>query len=175
MQTLSFCGVSSTDKVLETIVLSNRQRAQPTMDRFLTRKRKPNESGEGSSESPISGKRSVINSQQSPENVEQDVQNPDQIDEDSSSSASTGGKRPATNTEPLPENVEQDKQKKSVSRKFHTEWENLYLVSEYKTKPICLICRHEFTQIKKFSFERHFNTTHIAFSQKYPESSKKND
>lgn len=107
------------------------------------------------------------------QNVEQDVQNPDQIDEDSSSSASTGGKRPATNTELLPENVEQDKQKKSVSRKFHTEWENLYLVSEYKTKPICLICRHEFTQIKKFSFERHFNTTHIAFSQKYPESSKK--
>ncbi|RYX83881.1 hypothetical protein EON73_03625 [bacterium] len=70
----------------------------------------------------------------------------------------------------VPKNVSKEQQK-STNRKFHEEWENQYLVSEYNDTVICLICRHNFTQIKKFSFERHFDTKHIKFKQEYPLSS----
>lgn len=71
----------------------------------------------------------------------------------------------------MPKNVVQGQQKPK-NRKFHEEWEDLYLVSDNNGKAICLICRNIFTQNKKYVFERHFNTNHSEFNEKYPLSSK---
>lgn len=87
-------------------------------------------------------------------------------------SATSSENRPVAEEQQLPQSVENEKPKSAV-RKFHVEWENQFLVTEYKRKAICLICRHSFTEFRKFLFERHFNTHHIVFDAKFPVSSKK--
>ena len=52
------------------------------------------------------------------------------------------------------------KKTKTAIRKFHAEWENLYFLSEYQSKAICFICRLDFTEFKKFSFEQKFSFYH---------------
>lgn len=108
---------------------------QSKMDRFLTKKRKVDES------------------------------------DGSESSVTTAEEHPVSNI-PSSKKTAQEKPKGAV-RKFHPEWENLFFVSEYKNKAICLICRHDFVQYKKFSFERHFKSIHSAIDTKYPALSKK--
>lgn len=71
----------------------------------------------------------------------------------------------------VPEQIGQ-MQTNQPNRKFRAEWEDLFFVSDYKGKAICLICRIDFTQNKKFTFERHFNKNHSHFNDKYPLSSK---
>lgn len=48
----------------------------------------------------------------------------------------------------------------------------MYFVCEYKNKPICLICRQDFTENKKYAFERHFNRNHSDINAKFKPSSK---
>lgn len=80
-----------------------------------------------------------------------------EIDESELSGATASETLPVTNTQQLPENDKKEKQKQA-NRKFHSEWENSYFVTEYKERAICLICRHDFGEFKKYRFDRHFNT-----------------
>lgn len=140
--TLSRC--SFVNKVATIVLCFNKNvfGAQLKMDRFLIKKRKVGSIDEG-----------------------------DEGDEGESSEATVSEKRAVTNTQQMPENVEQEKHRQS-NRKFHEEWENLYFVAEYNSRAVCLICRQDFTQFKKYSFDRHFKTTHSAIDEKFPASSK---
>lgn len=95
---------------------------------------------------------------------------PNEIDDGESSESTPREKRPVTNIHRLP--VENNKPKE-VNRKFHAEWENQFFVCEYKNNAICLICRHDFTDFRKYVFERHFKNKHSVIDANYPLSSKK--
>lgn len=95
-----------------------------------------------------------------------------EIDEGESSGASSGDKQPITNAQKVPESVDQEKQKQ-VNRKFHVEWEEQYFATEHKGKAICLICRHNYAQNKKYNFESHFNNNHREINEKFLPSSEK--
>lgn len=89
-------------------------------------------------------------------------------------SATSCENRPLAEERQLPESVQSETEKpKSVTRKFRAEWESQFFVSEYKDKAICLICRHDFTDFRKFAFERHFQSKHKATDEKFPATSKK--
>lgn len=99
----------------------------------------------------------------------------DEIDEGESSDVSAGElptSDPEENTQKSSGIVQQAKSKQA-NRKFHDEWETDFFVTEYKSNAICLLCRHEFTQFKKYGIERHFKTNHIAANEKWPLSSTK--
>lgn len=49
---------------------------------------------------------------------------------------------------------------KPVNRKFNLQWENDFFVTESNKKTICLVCRIEFSDNKKYSIERHFTSQH---------------
>lgn len=112
------------------------------MDRYITRKRKPDESG---------GNEASVGETSGP---------------------STSNERPETSTQKDSANVEEEKQKKKV-RKYNSEWEENYFVSEHKGKAICLICRHEFAENKKYNIESHFNKQHREYNEKFPPLSEK--
>lgn len=92
-----------------------------------------------------------------------------EISEDEASGSTSNSKNRPVN-KIVKENV--GKSEKQIIRKFHPEWEELFFVCEYKNKPICLICRHDFTENKKYAFERHFNRNHSDINAKFKPSSK---
>lgn len=102
------------------------------MDRFVIRKRKPDESG--------GGETSV----------------PGLFDSDQHTESSTR----------VTQNVQEDKQKKKI-RRYNSEWEENYFVSEHKGKSMCLICRHEFAENKKYNVESHFKNQHREMNEKF--------
>lgn len=51
-------------------------------------------------------------------------------------------------------------QPKTVARKFNSQWEYDYFATENKGKTLCLICRHEFSDNKKYTVDRHFTSQH---------------
>lgn len=122
------------------------------MDRFVSRKRKIAENDE----------REASSSNSNNENLPE-------IDERESSGSTSN-----IETHPVNRNVKENvaQSRKETQREFHAEWEELYFVSEHKNKAICLICRHNFTQNKKYTFERHFNGNHSEFNVKFSLSSK---
>lgn len=148
---------------------------QPKIDYFITKKRKVDQI-EGESDDVLTGElvasenESDTNTQKSSENAEQEEQKQsegaaaDKLS-DSENESVKSFQRLSKTTKPL-------KQKQS-NRKFHDDWQDLFFVTEYETKAMCLICRHEFGEFKKFSFERHFNTTHTAHNEKFPLGSQK--
>lgn len=97
----------------------------------------------------------------------------EESDEGESNSASDIDKHPKTTAEKVSEVVEQAKQKQA-NRKFRDEWESEYFVTEQNGRPICLICRkNDFSQLKKYNFERHFKSLHSEYDAKFPTSSEK--
>lgn len=125
------------------ICVENVYGSQLKMDQFVIRKRKQHEIDEG-----------------------------DSSQGDTSEGARSVENVLVTNTQQLPKKVDREKPKEYV-RKFRVEWEEQFLVSEYKEKAVCLICRHDFNEFRKFTVKRHFTTNHSTFDTKYPASSKK--
>ncbi|XP_055307221.1 zinc finger BED domain-containing protein 5-like [Sitodiplosis mosellana] len=95
---------------------------------------------------------------------------PDESDEGESSGVSSSDKRPSTSNQNVMESVEQQKKK---NRKFNSEWEENYFVTEHNGKAMCLICRHEFAENKKYNVESHFNKQHSEMNKKFLPSSEK--
>lgn len=94
---------------------------------------------------------------------------PNESDEGESSVASSDN-RPATSNQKVAESVEQQKKK---NRKVNSDWEENYFVTEHKGKAMCLICRHEFAENKKYNVESHFNKQHHEINEKFLASSEK--
>lgn len=107
------------------------------MERFVIRKRKPDESAGGETS----------------------------VDKTSVPGPSGSDQRTESSTR-VPQNVEEDKQKKKI-RKYNSEWEENYFVSEHKGKSMCLICRHEFADNKKYNVESHFKNQHSEMNVKF--------
>lgn len=63
--------------------------------------------------------------------------------------------------------------RKSVVRKFNSEWESDYFVIENNGKAICLVCRLEFSENRKFTIERHFTSQHSDINMKFLDSAKR--
>lgn len=81
-----------------------------------------------------------------------------------------GDKRPDSDKRP------ESEQQKKKNRKFNTEWEESYFVSEHKGKALCLICRHEFPENKKYNIELHFTKQHGKMNERFePFSEKRTD
>lgn len=89
--------------------------------------------------------------------------------EESNEGETSGDKNSGASTGKKAGNVEQEKQKKK-NRKFNTEWEERFFVSEHNGKGMCLICRHEFADNKKYNVETHFNKYHHTMNEKFPPS-----
>lgn len=64
-------------------------------------------------------------------------------------------------------------QPKTVARKFNSQWENDYFVIENKGKTLCLLCRHEFSENKKYTIDRHFTSKHGAKHTKFLDPDKR--
>lgn len=62
---------------------------------------------------------------------------------------------------------------KTVVRRFNLQWENDYFVTENKGKTLCLLCRHEFSDNKKYAIERHFTLKHSGEHTKFLDSTKR--
>lgn len=69
--------------------------------------------------------------------------------------------------------VESKLKHKSIKRKFNAEWENLFFVTESNDKSICLVCRKEFADNKKYTIERHFSNSHSEINTKFLSSEKR--
>lgn len=64
--------------------------------------------------------------------------------------------------------------RKSVVRKFNLQWESDYFATEHKGKTICLVCRIEFSDNKKYTIERHFTSQHGDKNTKFLDPTKRN-
>lgn len=69
--------------------------------------------------------------------------------------------------------IEQSKHKSA--RKFQSEWENDFFVTENNEKTICLICQIEFSDNKKYTIERHFNNQHGDKNRNFADPKKRAD
>lgn len=117
------------------------------MDKFVTRKRKPE--SDSNEDSNSSDKRPVP--QVSTESTAETA---------TLSAAENRVDQASTSTQ-------------KVNRKFNVEWENLFFATEQKGKTVCLICRVEFNENRKFTVKRHFDNTHSEYDTKFPLSSDK--
>lgn len=63
--------------------------------------------------------------------------------------------------------------RKSVVRKFNLQWESDYFATEHKGKTICLVCRIEFSDNKKYTIERHFTSQHGDKNTKFLDPTKR--
>uniref|UniRef100_A0A3Q3EJT1 SPIN-DOC-like zinc-finger domain-containing protein n=1 Tax=Labrus bergylta TaxID=56723 RepID=A0A3Q3EJT1_9LABR len=52
-------------------------------------------------------------------------------------------------------------------QKFPPRWETDYLFTEFKGKPLCLVCLETKSAMKDFNLSRHYNTTHKDKYDKY--------
>jgi hypothetical protein len=58
--------------------------------------------------------------------------------------------------------------KRQRSYSFNSEWEEQYCFTEYKEKPVCLLCSGSVSVPKKSNVERHFLTNHKNFNNEFP-------
>lgn len=63
--------------------------------------------------------------------------------------------------------------RKPVVRKFNLQWENDYFATEHNGKTICLVCRLEYSDNKKYTIERHFTTQHSDKHTKFLDPTKR--
>lgn len=64
-------------------------------------------------------------------------------------------------------------QQETVVRKFNSQWENDYFVTENKGKTMCLVCWPEFADNKKHTIERHFTSQHSYRHTKFLDSTRR--
>ena len=53
------------------------------------------------------------------------------------------------------------------NRVFQARWEADYLFTEFKGKPMCLVCLETLSAMKDFNISRHYNTLHKVKYEKY--------
>lgn len=53
------------------------------------------------------------------------------------------------------------------NRIFQTKWEEEYLFTEFKGKPMCLVCLETLSALKDYNLNRHYNTLHKVKYEKY--------
>ena len=53
------------------------------------------------------------------------------------------------------------------NRVFQARWEEEYLFTEFKGKPMCLVCLETLSAMKDFNLSRHYNTLHVVKFKKY--------
>jgi len=58
------------------------------------------------------------------------------------------------------------------NRVFQVKWESDYLFTEFKDKPMCLVCLETLSAMKDFNLSRHYNTLHKVKYEKYTEAAR---
>lgn len=53
------------------------------------------------------------------------------------------------------------------NRIFQPKWEDEYLFTEFKGKPMCLVCLETLSALKDYNLNRHYNTLHKVKYEKY--------
>uniref|UniRef100_A0A3B1JTT5 SPIN-DOC-like zinc-finger domain-containing protein n=1 Tax=Astyanax mexicanus TaxID=7994 RepID=A0A3B1JTT5_ASTMX len=53
------------------------------------------------------------------------------------------------------------------NRIFQTKWEEEYLFTEFKGKPMCLVCLETLSALKDYNLSRHYSTLHKVKYEKY--------
>lgn len=67
----------------------------------------------------------------------------------------------------------EESKRKAPARKYNIAWENEYFAIENNSKTICLICRMEYSDNKKYAIDRHFTTTHSEINVKFSDPTKR--
>jgi len=58
------------------------------------------------------------------------------------------------------------------NRVFQMKWESDYLFTEFKGKPMCLVCLETLSAMKDFNLSRHYNSLHKVIYEKYTEAAR---
>ncbi|KAG2459918.1 GTD2B protein, partial [Polypterus senegalus] len=61
--------------------------------------------------------------------------------------------------------------KKAKTYNFHPEWEQEFLFTLVKEKCVCMLCHQKQALCKRGNLERHHNTNHPKFKDRYPQKS----
>ncbi len=61
--------------------------------------------------------------------------------------------------------------KKAKTYNFHPEWEQEFLFTLVKDKCVCMLCHQKQALCKRGNLERHHNTNHPKFKDRYPQKS----
>ena len=62
-------------------------------------------------------------------------------------------------------------EKRKKTYLFHSEWEEEFFFTTVKETCVCLICGTTVATAKRHNVERHFNTCHKSYHDKYPPAS----